>query len=51
MNALRILNWPNDDIDVFTAWKKIHEEIDLINDDLGGDFGDDEKKEMIEERI
>ena len=40
---------PNQDKDVFTAWKKMNEENDLIADDLGDDFGDDEKKGMIEE--
>ena len=40
---------PNQDNDVFTAWKKLNEEIDLITDDLGEDFGNDEKKGMIEE--
>ena len=43
--CIEIVYSPNQDKDVFTAWKKMHEEIDLINDDLG----DDEKKGMIEE--
>lgn len=44
----RIIYSPNQDKDVFTAWKKMNEEIDLIVDDLGDDFGDDEKKGMNE---
>jgi hypothetical protein len=35
----------NQDNDVFTAWKKMNEEINLINDDLRDDFMMMRKKE------
>ena len=40
---------PNQDNNVFMEWKKMNEEIDLINDDIGDQFGDDEKKAMVED--
>lgn len=37
------------DKDIFIAWRKMNEEISFINDDLGEDFGEEEKKAMQEE--
>ena len=30
---------PNQKDDIFTAWRKMNEEVSLIEDDLGDDFG------------
>lgn len=38
-----------EDKDVFTVWKKMNEEKSFINDDLGDDFGEDERKALQEE--
>ena len=35
--------------DIFIVWMKMNEETSLFNDDLGEDFGEDEKKAMQEE--
>ena len=41
---------PNQDSNTFTAWNKMNEEIGLISDDLGEDYGEyNEKKDLLEE--
>ena len=45
-----IIYSPNQDSNTFTAWNKMNEEIGLISDDLGEDYGEyDEKKGLLEE--
>ena len=44
-----IIYSPYQDKEIFTAWRKMKEEISFINDDLGEDFGEEEKKAMQEE--
>lgn len=45
-----IIYSPNQDPNIFTAWNKMNEEIGLISDDLGEDYGEyDEKKGLLEE--
>ena len=44
-----IIYSPNQKDDIFTAWKKMNEEVSLIEDDLGDDFGTEETKAMQEE--
>ena len=44
-----IIYSPYQDKEIFTAWRKMNEEISFINDDLGEDFGEEEKKAMKEE--
>ena len=40
-----IIYSPNQDSNTFTAWNKMNEEIGLISDDLGEDYGEyDEKR-------
>ena len=39
-----IIYSPYQDKEIFTAWKNMNEEISFINDDLGEDFGEEEKK-------
>ena len=44
-----IIYSPYQDKDIFTAWKKMNEEISFFNDDLWEDFGEEEKKAIQEE--
>ena len=45
-----IIYSPNQDSNTFPAWNKMNEEIGLISDDLGEDYGEnDEKKGILEE--
>ena len=40
-----IIYSPYQDKETFTAWRKMNEEISFINDDLGENFGEEEKKQ------
>jgi hypothetical protein len=42
-----IIYSPNQDPNIFTSWSKMNEEIGLISDDLGEDYGEYDEKGII----